>query len=501
MTEPHTIPGQQYAQPARDYIWAKVPTAGLTWQQQWRWVKCPNWPQKPRLSGIGLAKAIFYLRWYFDTLKDVQTRWDDFARPSNPAVALKSCSRYPKAIGDFAQQKGIVGEINSYFGRSLSIVPFLQRVWREVLPGQVVFHGMVHVKIDYKSNPGGRKDPANVAARLLSRAAVLNEAINRGYWKVIAENKDLIGYARTAANWAGDLSINDSELLQRYRNMYLLIKALVSVPWPHALFRSFLTSPSVSVPPFYGNSRYHEPGISAQSVPQSVEDIGKDIARYIAANESAFNQNFQIKFEEYVKHLEGIAERHEKQAKVLGIAVAVIGAVASLITAGVLAPVLISVAQSAVSLYSTKRLTKDQVGMMEKIFAILAMDEKAMGRFRLWITARIEKEPEAPPAENLSGRYSAFIEEEQVAVSDDEMAALGMAFQKAKSGERITLKDNSTGKVTVYVRDGDKLRIVPQNVAAKTQELPKESIKKMVEPKADMPGWVIPASLAIFLVQ
>jgi hypothetical protein len=397
---PHTImprrPGQRGSSPGSNYVWAEW-KRGLTWKERWRWVECPRWPRRPSFAGLDFAGAIATIRDYYDRLKRADATWWEHARILNPAVAFKTCPNYPADLyGEFAGQRQIVGELEKYLGRSIAFHYFRQKAWGMIMPGEVTFHASIFAEIHPKGGSSARQPAAHVAQRLLSRARALNQVLAEPYWNVISGEKKRWTFAKTFSLWTADLSIPDQDLPRRAKNGALLLQAYRGVPWPHEFFGSFLRAPRVAGPPFYGKARYNQPAIMAERVPGTVAEIQRSIAHYLVMNQETFERNFLAEVEVYIREQQKKIERAAERAERLQIATVLISALASALTGGLVAPVVMGIASQAFRAYTGKKLGKKAAERIGQVYALLNMNQASMDRLRDWIRARVRIAEPAP---------------------------------------------------------------------------------------------------------
>lgn len=481
------------------------------WGAQGKYVvlKCPSFPALPKIAGArSISEAVWNLRTYYD-------RWFLLTFDPRWGMTILKCSTVP-AQSPFAsrwENRIIpVAAMNARLGKSVSFFKqFRYAVWNMIFPGQVDFRSDVlnDLNIHSGSGPGAkfgaawttaaatgqgwtvplpRKSHAVVATRIELRAKTLNKVLaefERDYQGI---KKMWPGYLAALNAWSADFSLSEQEVYTRMRNIAYLLRAFRMAPWPHHFFSSFMNAPIVTLPGFFKGIPYRDPALAASGYfPRSVDAINKNIAQFIEANLDAFNTHFETKVRQWIKKMQDEMKKAEKEAKRIKIIVAIIAIIVTIISAGILTIVITTIAQSVSDIYTARKLTKAQVGAVEKMMAVLGISRSRIDAFREWLTANADVPAQAPPTPEeveVTGTYSVFVGDKLVSNSNDVNQALAEALVQSEIGDRLTVKNEKTGQAeAVFLREEKGLRLMPKNIAGKVQALTPAQAKEVAGEK------------------
>lgn len=256
-------------------------------------------------------------------------------------------------------------------------------------------------------------------------------------------------------------------------------KALNRVPWPHHFFRSFMTTPRVPVPAFYGSFMFTDPKLVESGYFQRVgEGTDKDIAQYLYDNQDAVNAHFEILVKEVIEAEKRKAERDKKEAKRKGIIMTIAGVVLGIVTMGIgtIAVAAVAVAQAGWTVYDAKRMSADQIKNVKALMNYLGVKPEAMDLFRTWIVRLVETPAEVPPTPANAmptATYTFFNNGELILQENDVELGLSQILGLTQVGDRITVKDEVAQTVyRVYLRVKDGFNGIPPDKAHLAQVMP-----------------------------
>lgn len=282
----------------------------------------------------------------------------------------------------------------------------------------------------------------------------------------------------------------------------LFKKVTSEIPFPHPYFRSFIENPAVEPQPFYQGVKITDPEGLAKTnyFPNTKANIERDIAAWLYNNQPKLNSHVQVRIQQYVREKEKKAKKKAKKKKILGIVLAVVGGIASILTGGILLPAVIALVQVGFSVWDAKKGSKEALANAKKLMAFLHISPEAMEKFRLWIMSNAQRPPEVPPTPEgvqIKGRYLVFVEENLAAQSDSAEEAMQKGFVFSKVGDRVTLVDAGTNQVlALMLREEKGVRKIPVEKGGAVQALPKSSADKLAGKTDILPILLIGGGIA-----
>jgi hypothetical protein len=417
------------------FFYAKSGNVYIT-TDKYGWSPCPKWPT-PLVTSGSLPELIYGARVWVDQASPVIAWAADVFGPYEGGK-LFECPGYPKEA-----DAGFYGKIASKMG--IGYAPFMDYIWRLIFPeggAQTLTHGWMNTRGAYQAPI--RPNPEMITTRA--------------------------GYLDT------------------------LVKAWDSPPWPHGWFKSFITAPLVAVPPFYNGYKINDAAISESDYfPRDVDQIKKDLAKYIHDNEKLLNDHFYAEAQRWLDNEEAKMRAAIKRQKTLGI----IAMVLDVFTFGA-ASALLAIAKISM----TRDLLNTQKNNIKLMTSNFGVTDEALNKFSMWIVhylgAAPLKVPETNPNEAPSGRYSIYIEQKPIKYSNTSDDALRIAFASSTTGERILIKDGNTGEAVGYfIRESNALKKAPASIAGKLQAMSPETAKSMVAGGGGIPIWLAAVPIAL----
>jgi hypothetical protein len=413
-----------------------------------KWIPCPTWPTPPSLSSDP-ATAIAQIRDFYDKANSVW-KWVENSLTMKYYPQVQGCPGYPSWMFGYGTTGPRINEkLVELLGKGVSYGPFGGWLWQKALAEKAVGNYGVNWQT---SGTASRSAPASVA------------------------------------QWA--------------KNLATVHEAWMSIPWPHEFFRTFLLDPKVPTPVFANGLQLRDPELAATCYfPATVDKIHTDIAKYIAANEEAFNKHFETEILQWAHDLEKRARELATWTETFSKVMMVVGAVLDLFSAGV-GSLVCGALSAAVTIHNVKELTSIQKESFFGLQEILGITTSNMEAFRLWIVSRLGPKapevPQTPPAAQI-GAYSIFIENVYWKSFDNATIAIQEAYKATQVGNRIILKNEASGLGEgMFLRESTGLRSVPPSVAGQLQALPADSAKT-VAGGAGFPTWtaMIPVAMMV----
>lgn len=458
-------------------------------------ITCPPMASIPILSSDPV-QAVQKVRAWFDE----GFKLEHFVSANQGAENCESYRRFAKAA------VSVVINFNRRFIATGNPI-FLETIWRLIIPGQFSIEGaqvMVHSGIGPGLLPGQWGTQAGKTIGVYSipqrppvreageKIGVLNAAVQRtggvAPWAIWR------GYLIAIRTWAADSSVTGVEFQNRVARLSILVEASTKIPWPHPFFETFLSNPRVSIPSFFQGFAYHDPKIVLSGYfPSSLKEVQADIAQYIVDNEEDFNLNFQAEIRNWITNEEKKLKRKEKTAKELQIITQVLGVLLTLVSAGALGFAISAIAESAVSIYSVRKLTKAQKDTMKKLMRILGISESQIERFRTWLIANAKVKradiPKTPPTDD----EFTVITDTKTESSNDVGQMASQAYQEGAIGQQVLITDNRTGVTRLFIIGADGLIPVPEDMEAKAQVVAGAKEEK------GFPWWLLAVPAAVFV--
>lgn len=422
--------GQEYS-----FFYAKSGNVYITTTRGWS--PCPKWPTPLPVSGT-LPELIYKARVWVDQASPVMA-WavDVFGSDS---FKIRVCPGYPP---ESKMDGGFYSPIASQF--DIPYAPFLNYIWKLVFPeggantlisGWMNFRGTYQVPI--------RPDPYIIPPRA-------------GYLSQLSKTWD-------------------------------------APPWPHPWFRSFITSPLVTVPPFYSGYFVNDPKICESNYfPRDTETIKHDLAVYLSTNEKLLNDHFNAEAQRWLDAEEAKMKKAMELQKALGW----VATVLDIFTFGAASAVL-----ALTRIATTRSLLNQQKNNIKLMASNFGVTDKQIEDFSLWIVHYYGAPPVKVPVTGVneapSGRYAVYIESKPIKYANTTDDALKIAFSNSATGERILVKDTTTGEAVGYfIREASALRKAPASIAGALQAMSPETAKSMVTGGSGFPVWLAALPIAM----